>query len=531
MSAWLGRSVRAVSGVAVLGAVAAVVAGGVRFPAAVAGHDDATAVEVPPAPTALTCPGPLVLPDDTGRGDGQFDPVPVAPETTLSALAVSSGGGSVTDLATDDEAAALGEGGAAVTVPGVDAPLVVNALPTDVSARAAGVVASLVTKGDLRGLAAASCQAPTADAWLVGGSTELSSTALLVLQNAGSTPVEAAVEVYGPSGLVDTGAERHLVAPGEQEVVVLGGVAAEQRRLAVHVTTTGGRVSAYLQDSAIDGFTAAGTDLVAPGAVPARRQVVPAVSVAEADVDQPGSGTLRLLVPGEKGATARVRILGADGVQDLPGAEAVDLAPGAVTDVPLGGLPAGAYTVVVDADRPVVASAVLSRPGDGTALDPGTPTLERAWAPSTEVGTGGTLAVPAGTRGSLVIGAVAEGDALDVDAVATGELRLLGEDGVVLATRQVRLRAGTSGAWDVRALAAGTGVVELGTDHSGAAGGPEVTGVDLVTTAGAPVRLAWGLVASVDEGTGPLLSVVAPVPPAAADSGAAVRADPRLGTR
>ena len=62
------------------------------------------------------------------------------------------------------------------------------------------------------------------------------------------------------------------MAPGAQRVLSLPGVAAEQRRIAVRVTAACGQVSAYLQDSLLDGFTPRGTDLVAAVAAPATTQ-------------------------------------------------------------------------------------------------------------------------------------------------------------------------------------------------------------------------------------------------------------------
>jgi hypothetical protein len=536
---WLRRTARAVSGLAVLGLTVVVVVAGARVPAT--GTDDAvptTLVPVPPTASTLVCAGPLIQPDDTGRGDSAFDPTPVDPVTTVtSVISVPDGddtsAGTVVPLDRSGVAATLAPGGSAAVVESVTGPQVVRAQPGTAPARVAAASAGLVTAGDLRGLAAASCQQPTADAWLLGGATDLSSTAQLVLSNAGSTPAEVGLAIWGPAGPADLTGERFLVAPGAQRVVVLGGVAAEQRRLAVHVTATGGRVGVHVQDSALDGFTPAGTELVVPGAAPARRQVVPGLAVVESAVGDPSAPALRLLAPGDTGTTATVTLLGPAGVTDLPGAASVALAAGEVTDVPLGGLPAGSYTAVVDADQPVLASAVLTRPGSVGELDD-VPSIERAWAASTAVGRSGVVAVPAGTRGTLVAGAVARGPEPAVGGTATAMLRLLGADGSVLAERRLRLAAGSTGAWSVDELATGTGdVVATGADGTDA--GPTdpagVVGVDLVTDEGAAVSFAWALVAEVDRPDGVLVSVLDPVPVPRTTPDVAVREDPRLGTR
>ncbi|KRD44643.1 hypothetical protein ASE38_11230 [Cellulomonas sp. Root930] len=536
---WLGRTARAASGLAVLGLTAAIVAGA-RLPGGTAGDPVPPAqISVPASVSTLVCAGPLIQPDDTGRGDSAFDPTPVDPVTTVTAVTSvpdrdGTSAGTVGPLDRSTTTTTLDAGGDSAVVPGVTGPVVVRAEPgADAPARVAAASAGLVTAGDLRGLSAASCQQPTADAWLLGGATDLSSTAQLVLDNAGSTPAEVTLAIWGPSGPVDLTGERYLVAPGASRVVVLGGIAAEQRRVAVHVTATGGRVGVHVQDSAIDGFTPAGTDLVVPGSAPARRQVVPGVSVSASAVGDVTASALRLLVPGTVATTARVTLLGPGGVTELPGADEVALVAGEVTDVPLGGLPAGSYTVVVDADQPVLASAVVTRPGAVGELDD-LPSVERAWAASTTVGRSGLVAVPSGTRGMLVVGAVSGAADPSADGVATGSVRLLGADGVVLAERTLVLDAGTTGAWWVDDLATGTGQVAA-PDPAVVPGPPVdlagVVGVDLVTDDGSTVALAWAMVAAVDQPDGWLVSVLDPVPVPRLTPDVAVREDPRLGTR
>ncbi|CAM5781361.1 DUF5719 family protein [Cellulomonas persica] len=318
--------VRLVSGAAVAALVVAAVGWGLQQPSPATGEtvSEGSVVDVPPSPTRLVCAGPLVLPEER-ESDAAFDPVPVDPLTSLVAVATSSGGGALVDLPGAETLANLTEGVDASVVREAPGPVVVEAQPTDLPAALAAASSALVTAGDLRGLAAASCQAPTTDAWLVGGSTELGATALLVLQNAGSTPAVVHLDVYGATGEVDLDTEQYLVAPGAERVVVLGGLAPEERRVAVHVAATGGRVTAFVQDSTLDGFTPTGTDLVVAGAEPARRQVIPGVSVLATDVDDSDAGVLRLLVTGRSPATARVRLLGPDGVEDLPGAESLAL--------------------------------------------------------------------------------------------------------------------------------------------------------------------------------------------------------------
>ena len=117
---------------------------------------------------------------------------------------------------------------------------------------------------------------------------------------------------------------------------------------------------------------------------------------------------------------------------------------------------------------------------------------------------------------------------------ATGTLKLLGAGGAVLAERTVSIPAGTTGAWTLDELAAGTGA--LAPADPAAAPVPlappaGVVGVDLVTDEGATVTLAWALVAEAHEADGTLFSVLDPVPVPHSAPDVAVREDPRLGTR
>lgn len=533
-----GRAARLLSGALVLGLTGGVVALAQAAPPGAADPVPAATVDVAPTATTLVCPGPLQLPDDTLSGDSAFDRVPVAPVERVTGFdTVTSAPASLTVLGADPVALTGGAG----SVASPDAATVLRAEPVDgAPARVAGATSSVVTDGDLRGLSAASCARPSADVWLVGGSTELESTADLVVVNPGATPADVTVEVWGPSGPVDlANGGTFLVAPGAERVLSLPGVAAEQRRIAVRVTAAGGQVSAYLQDSLLDGFTPRGTDLVTAGTGPATTQVVPGISVVATEVDAADAGALRLLVPGDEDATASVRLLGPDGDVELPGAQDLDLPAGEVTDVSLGGLAAGSYTAVVESTEAVVAGAMIAREGKAGELDEG-PRLERAWAASATPGRG-LVAVPAGTAGTLVLTAVptgaagqpapdavpsasatpspepTEGQRPDPEADATPQvptvtvtLRAYGVAGV-LAEREVDVPVGSSVPYGFRDL------------------GTRVVGVEVVPPDDASVDIAWALSAAVSQASGPLLSVLQPLTDAEAVTRAQVREGARVG--
>ena len=138
---------------------------------------------------------------------------------------------------------------------------------------------------------------------------------------------------------------------------------------------------------------------------------------------------LRLLAPGEVAATASLQIFGPDGVVSLPGTEAIKLDPGVVTDVTLGGLSPGYYTVVATADQPIVAGAWLDRAGPANpALANDEQQYDRAWLASSSSdaaasgGTArGTVALIPGTTSQLVLSALAAGaDSAGAGGTGTG---------------------------------------------------------------------------------------------------------------
>lgn len=522
----LGIVGRTAWAVVVLALTAAVVVAAARLPGEVAEPVEPLTAVAPPVASVLTCPGPLRLATEREGTDAAYDPAfdPSPADATSDLVVVTAapgaegsqgespsgasaarvtpmaGGGPVGELAAGVEAGVL-------RLPGADAGLVVQADPVgDVPPWASSGVTWRAGTGDLRGLAAASCRRPSATTWLVGGSTVLGSSARLVLQNPGATPATVGLRMWGARGPVElAGAPDYLVGPGEEEAILLEGLAAEQGQVVIEVTATGGLVSAYLQDSRTDGLTPAGVDLVVGGADPATELLVPAISVAQ---DDPEAAVLRLLAPGAEpdpadpeadedgpqAGTAHVVLLGPDGVAELPGTEDISLDVGDVIDVPLDGLAPGDYTAWVTADVPVVAGATVTRLGSAAAGEDAP--VERAWSPAVLGGLSGPLAVPGEEPGRLVLAAA---PSEEVSGPARAEVLAIDAAGAVLVRRDVLVPASRSVALDLAGL----------TEAPSAAGddtAPERATALVVRTQ--DPRLAWGVVL---EGPGSV-TVLAPVP-------------------
>lgn len=526
-------AVRATTGLAVLAVTGLVVTGGSLLPPAEPGVVGWDEVAVPPSATDLVCPGPVRLATEPEPGsdvayDPQFDPSPGEAVSALRALTVGPPAegshaerpatATLTPLGGDraGEETVQPSGEAAVSdVPAAESSVVVHADPAgDSPSWAAAAMSTRTLEGDLRGVVAASCQLPTTESWLVGGSTSLGSSARLVLQNPGRTAATVEVELWGPAGQVElAGAPEYLVPPQSERVVLLEGVAAEQRRIVVRASASGGQVTAYLQDSELRGLVPAGVDYVVGSQAPDTRQVVPGLSVTATEVDGADTAVLRLLAPGADGGRATISLLGLRGEVALPGTDDIALEPGTVLDVPLGGLPAGTYTAVVDADVPVVAGAMLTRglavglPDAGTLS---TASLERAWAPSVAVGASGPLALPEGNGGALVLAAVRQ---RGVSGTADVVVEVIGTDGAVLGERSLELTAGTTTALSFAALLPAEGDAEP-VDTSDAAG--------VVVRSDDP-RVAWTGLILLSSKAGDLVSVLSPVPPRVAQPEVGVR--------
>ena len=528
------------SALGALAVTAAVVGAGIIEPVRAAVDVPPVQVEVPAGALRLVCPGPPRLatepePGDDVAYDPQFDPAPGESTAVLRAVAAAPtvsgpqdddlrteapGSGDLSPLGLPDQPLAPLGGGdkdAVADLTPLQQAVVLRAEPSgDAPAWVAGSVGVTTPSGDLRGLVAASCQQPAPETWLVGGSTEIGSSARLVLQNPGLTAATVQVQMWGPAGPVElAGSPEYLVPAGSERAVLLEGVAVEQRRIVVRVEASGGLVAAYLQDSQLRGLVPAGVDYVVPGQAPAERQVVTGLSVLATEAEGADPSSLRLLAPQDAG-TARVTFLGPEGVVPLPGTDAVPLEAGAVLDVPLGGLPPGDYTVVVEAGVPVVAGVLVTRGEQvGTlAATVGGSALDRAWGPSVHLGASGPLALPPGAQGRLLLGVAADPE---ITGAAPLVLEMLDAEGTVLARRAVRVPTGTTLSIPFsQLLTAGTASPVPGGTAAAAPDGTDPDVAVVVVRTDDP-RVSWGAVLTArgsDVEGDELISVLVPVPPA-----------------
>ncbi|GGC92712.1 hypothetical protein GCM10011512_19730 [Tersicoccus solisilvae] len=500
-----GRLAVSVAGsVAVLAAVGALVAGPGSMADTGAAAEPASTVAAPPAAvpaaeTTAVCPDPPRLLSAGAGTDPQFSPVSDSARTTVTAVVggTATGATGATVLApltgqrpltTVTEAAGSASGGAApraVARAGVavTAASVLRAGPVDETPSiAAAVLGYGADDGDLRGLAAATCQRPANDSWLLGASTTVGHTAVLTLHNPGTSPATVDLELAGTRGpIAAAGSQGLLLAPGSSRSIVLAGLAPDQADLGVRVRSRGAPVAAVIQQSVLRGLTPGGVEYLTPVQGPALSRTVPGVTIqspaatAALRRGAPDAGpVLQLAVPGDADATVRVQAHGPSGQVALGAAGVVRARAGAVTTVDLAALPAGTWGLTVRSDVAVTAGVRTVR-GDAA----------RRAADIAQAGAAGRLGqdvllpvVPVGTA-RLALTAP--------EQAATVILRVVGADGGLGPARTVRVEAGRTVETDPRQGAPGAAAVVLRSD-GGAVYAAQVstTGASGVTVTGVP---------------------------------------------
>jgi hypothetical protein len=398
-------------------------------PPDLAGAGSPSVIEVPPGNAEVVCAGSLKLSGD-GAGeiayDPRFDPNPTAVDSISRGLIAASGGGE--SQALDEESAAIpfsGRGRDVVVSNATvaEAPIRLTAFvspddPASAPPAAAGATFQHLEDGDLRGVAATTCVPAAAVAWIVAGSTETGSSARLLLTNPGLTNVRADLALWDGAGPVEAvGLNGLTVPPLSQRAVLLEGYIGDAARLAVKVTASGGDLAVFLQHSRLQGLIQGGVELATPGLGPATEALVPALSVTDSTFDSVRTSAIRMLNPGSVPAVVSVELWGPDGPTTLPGLEEAVLSPGVVTDLSLGGLPAGYYSAFIRSDQPIVAAGLSLRAGAEGQPE------EFAWTATAASSGEGYIAWPGTDLAARVVVAAADATKLELTPVdQTGEL-------------------------------------------------------------------------------------------------------------
>jgi hypothetical protein len=305
--------------------------------------------------STLVCPGQQRL-GAVGLRDVEADVTVAASAPDPGVVAGAPSGGAITLLSGSD-ASGLGQGGAAGSAVTATVKTADSVLARATRGLAPGLVATQVWKhtgDDDRGLAVTPCQLPSSDVWLVGGGAGPSRTERVILGNPGANAVTASLEVFGARGRVAGLDDRTIsVEPHSRAVVSLDALAPDLASPAVHVTATGGVLSAVLDEQWIDGATARGIDDATRAAPPGTDLVVPGI-------DASGSVWARVANPGDTEALVRLSLLTDAGPVQPDELRAVRVPAGSTLDVPIQRA-SGAFGLGVRSDQPVVAGAWTER--------------------------------------------------------------------------------------------------------------------------------------------------------------------------
>lgn len=215
---------------------------------------------------------------------------------------------------------------------------------------------------ELAGAAALACTTPSNDFWLVGGSTEVGRTSLLVLSNPSEVSATVTIETFDESGYVTQQAEPILVEPQQQTLVSLAGYLPESTAPVVRVQSVGGQITAFMQQSTTRTLMPSGVDWIAAGPGPATDAVITGVALSgQSEHDRSEVGdvvsdlepALRLVAPGEKDTKVNVVIRDTEGKTEKYTA---NLKARQVAQLPLPVKADGLYTLEIHAAQPIVAS-------------------------------------------------------------------------------------------------------------------------------------------------------------------------------
>lgn len=294
--------------------------------------------------------------------------------------------------------------------------------------------------GDLAGLAAPSCTAPSNSTVLTGASTTVGHTAVLTVTNPSKNAAGVSVEVRTVDGVATTGAVLPFtLGGGETRTINLGGTARDADAVTAVVESSGAAVGASINQSILRGTTPGGIDVIQGSADPGLTQTLPgiqlqdpAASKAVGVSENAGEQTPQVQITdfSGQGTTAELVALAADG-KETSVAKDIKVPASGVAAVSVNSLPAGNYTFVVRAEDSVVAGARVLRGTDPTKM------RDMAYVQAAEqLSTDQLVAVP--TIGEVTLRLSSPTGAGKVSVVP------IGQDGVSGPAKVIELGAGSS---------------------------------------------------------------------------------------
>jgi hypothetical protein len=245
----------------------------------------------------------------------------------------------------------------------------------------AGSSTQLAAISSMRGLAAASCQQPSNDFTIVGGSTLAGRESLMVLTNPSPIDATADLRVFTDLGEVKVSGLSGISVPAQSTTTVsLASFAPTVPSLAVQVLSQGAKLAGWIQARAVSGTQARGVDWISPNPQASELMVLPGLVIRGTKVINEAVGeqeksdaghALRVFAP--EGANVTVQVVSSEA--DIFGAVFTGIIePGTVSDFPIAELEDGDYSIFVSSDKPVFSALRVAR-GNSDA----TPRLDFAW--------------------------------------------------------------------------------------------------------------------------------------------------------
>jgi hypothetical protein len=196
--------------------------------------------------------------------------------------------------------------------------------------------------------------------------SNVDAVAELLLVNLDQDSATADLEIFADRGrVVPNGSRGIVVPPNSSRIVSLSSFLDDPAPLGVHVSSSAGRLSAYVRQRSFQGTGATGAEWVVPASEPAQTVTIPAVL--------PDARNSRLVVvnPGEQSTSVTVEALGAEGAVTIAGAESLEL-PGQSTRVlPLPDDFADAPVALrLTAAQPVTAAVLADSTAKPASADP-----------------------------------------------------------------------------------------------------------------------------------------------------------------
>lgn len=244
-------------------------------------------------------------------------------------------------------------------------------VPAESDPTPGGATTQSVATETVFGLSARGCAEPSADSWIVAGSTDVGRTSVLVLANASEVAATVDLALYSETGPLEaTGATGIVVPARSVRALPLAGLAPDVVQPVVRMTARGGEIAASLQSSAISGLTPEGVETTGPSAGPDTLTVISGFTVATPPAETAsddgsggaGSPVLRILAPGDADSTVSIEVVNED-PSGLGTSTQVVVPAGQVGEVPLSGLVEGSYRITLTSDQPVVAAGRTTSTG------------------------------------------------------------------------------------------------------------------------------------------------------------------------